>query len=54
LANATGRTVYDSMYLALAIRLDTKMITADERLVAALAIFPTAAAHITLVQAFAP
>ena len=52
LANVTGRTVYDSMYLALAIRLETRMITADERLVAALATFPMAAAHITLVQAF--
>lgn len=52
LANVTGRTVYDAMYLALAIRLETKMITADERLVAAIAAFPMAAAHITLVQTF--
>ena len=52
LANATGRTVYDSMYLALAIRLKTRMITADERLEAAVAQFPLAAAHIQLVQTF--
>ena len=52
LATITGRTVYGAMYLALAIRLDTKVITADERLVAAIAAFPMAAAHITLVQTF--
>jgi predicted nucleic acid-binding protein len=52
LANATGRTVYDSLYLALAIRFKTRMITADDRLVAALAVFPMAAQHIQLVQKF--
>ena len=52
LANATGRTVYDSLYLALAIRLKTRMVTADERLEAAIAVFPMAAAHIQLVQTF--
>lgn len=36
LANATGRTVYDSMYVALAVRLNTRAITADDRLEAAL------------------
>src|ERR1700751_3556977 len=35
LASATGRTVYDSLYLALAIRLKTLMLTADQRLEAA-------------------
>jgi hypothetical protein len=49
-ANAPGRTVYDSVYLALAIRLETRMITADDRLVTAMAAFPLAAAHIELVQ----
>ena len=52
LANATGRTVYDSLYLALASRLKTRMVTADERLEAAIAAFPMAAAHIQLVQTF--
>ena len=52
LANATGRTVYDAMYLALAVRLDTRMITADDRLEAALLDEPAVAAHIQLVQTF--
>lgn len=33
MAIATGLTVYDATYVALAARLETKMITADERLV---------------------
>ena len=37
IALATGRTVYDAMYVALAIQKDTFVITADERLVNALA-----------------
>ena len=32
IALAIDDTVYDAMYLALAVRLDTKLITADERL----------------------
>jgi len=36
LAYATGRTVYDSMYVALAVRLNTRAITADDRLESAL------------------
>jgi len=31
-----GRTVYDSLYLAVACRIDARMVTADERLVNAL------------------
>jgi predicted nucleic acid-binding protein len=54
LANATGRTVYDSMYLVLAVRLETRAITADDRLEAALRNVPAIAGHIQLVQAFAP
>ena len=52
LASASGQTAYDAMYLALAVRLDTRMITADERLAAALAAMPSLAAHIQTVQAF--
>jgi predicted nucleic acid-binding protein len=52
LASATGRTVYDSMYVALAVRLNTRMITADDRLEAALKKIPAVAGHIQLVQTF--
>jgi predicted nucleic acid-binding protein len=52
LANATGRTVYDSMYVALAVRLNTRAITSDERLEAALKSIPAVADHIQLVQMF--
>lgn len=52
LANATGRTVYDSMYVALAVRLNTRAITADDRLEAALKTIPAVADHIQLVQTF--
>ncbi|HEY2932418.1 MAG TPA: type II toxin-antitoxin system VapC family toxin [Acidobacteriota bacterium] len=52
LANATGCTVYDTLYLALAIRLQTRMITADARLAAAVAALPMTVAHIQLVQTF--
>jgi predicted nucleic acid-binding protein len=43
LACQTNRTVYDSLYLALAIQLDGQMVTADRRLVNALAATPYAA-----------
>ena len=52
LANATGRTVYDALYLALAVRLDTRLITADERLERALSGVPALAAHVRLVHMF--
>jgi predicted nucleic acid-binding protein len=52
LANATRRTVYDSMYVALAVRLKTRSITADDRLEAALKKIPAVAEHIQLVQTF--
>ena len=32
IAHSTGRTVYDSMYVALAVRLGGKTVTADEKL----------------------
>lgn len=52
LAVATGLTVYDATYLALAVRLDTVLVTADERLGRAVAAAPTAAAHVRMVQTF--
>ena len=52
LANATGRTVYDALYVALAVRLDTRLITADDRLAAALGDVPALAGHVQLVDAF--
>lgn len=52
LANATGRTVYDSLYLALAVRLKTCVLTADKRLAAAVTALPMATAHIQLIQTF--
>lgn len=39
LATATDRSVYDAMYLALAVRLDTRMITGDLHLAATLGWF---------------
>jgi predicted nucleic acid-binding protein len=36
LATEHGRSVYDSLYLALACRIDARMVTADQRLVSAL------------------
>lgn len=42
LADRTGRTVYDCIYLALAVQLDGVMVTADERLANALAGTPWA------------
>lgn len=53
LAVASGRTVYDALYLALAIRLKTLFVTADERLFNALANIPMTAAHIRLLGTFA-
>ena len=52
LASATGQTVYDATYLALAVRLETQLITADTRLAKALAAHPMLAAHVRTVQAF--
>ena len=54
LAHATGRTVYDAMYVVLAVRLNTRLITADDRLEAALRHVPAVADHIQLVQTFEP
>jgi len=48
IADRSGRTVYDCMYLALAVRLGGQMVTADERLVNSLATTPWAASAIHL------
>ena len=48
IALITSRSVYDSMYVALALRLDTHVITADERLFQALQSFPDLAGSIEL------
>jgi len=52
LANAVDESVYDALYVTLAIRLNTRMITADDRLEAALTTFPKLAAHVQHVRAF--
>jgi predicted nucleic acid-binding protein len=52
LAIATGLTVYDAMYLALAVRLGTELVTADDRLSRTVAAHPMAAVHVRLVQTF--
>ena len=54
LANATGQTVYDCMYIALAARLNTRAITADDRLEASLRRLPAVARHVQLLQIFEP
>ena len=47
-----GEPCTDSMYVALAVRLNTRSITSDERLEAALKSMPAVADHIQLVQTF--
>lgn len=53
LAITTGLTVYDAMYLALAVRLKTELVTADDRLSRTVAAHPMTAAHVRPVQTFA-
>jgi predicted nucleic acid-binding protein len=52
LANAIGQTVYDALYVALALRLDTRLLTADARLAAALSGVPTLAGQVQLIHMF--
>jgi predicted nucleic acid-binding protein len=52
LANATGRTVYDALYVALAVRLNTRLINADDRLAAALSSVPALAGNVQFVGTF--
>jgi predicted nucleic acid-binding protein len=42
----------DSMYLALAVRLKTELITADDRLGRTMAAHPMTAVHVRLIQTF--
>jgi len=53
IAIAAEHTVYDSTYLALAVRLDTQLITADKRLVRSASIHPALAEHVCMVDEFA-
>jgi len=46
LALSTGLTVYDATYLTLAVRLDTQVITGDDRFARRLADYPQLAPHI--------
>jgi len=53
LALRTGITVYDAIYLALAVRLETQLITADDRFARRVADHPLLAPHVRPVQDFA-
>lgn len=50
LAEKTGRTVYDSLYLALANKLGGQVVTADDRFVNALSATPWAKMIVALRQ----
>ena len=53
LAMRTGITVYDATYLALAVRLDTQVITGDDRFARRLADYPLLAPHVRSLKDFA-
>ncbi len=53
IAVSVGVTVYDAMYVALAVRVDTQVVTADDRLARAVAAHPMLAAHVQRLQASA-
>jgi predicted nucleic acid-binding protein len=50
LAVRTGITVYDATYLTLAVRLDTQVVTADDRFARKLAAYPLLAPHVRAVE----
>lgn len=52
LAIRTGITVYDATYLTLAVRLETQVITGDDRFVRRLAEHPLLAPHVRSVDDF--
>jgi predicted nucleic acid-binding protein len=51
-ALTTGITVYDAMYVTLAVRLDTAVITGDDRLVDKIAAHPLLVPHVRRLQDF--
>jgi predicted nucleic acid-binding protein len=53
LAVKTGLRVYDAMYVTLAVRLDTQVITADDRLTRTLESHPLIAGFVRSVEDFA-
>jgi len=53
LALRTGITVYDAAYLALAVRLETQVITGDDRFAQRLADYPLLAPHVRSLRDFA-
>lgn len=52
LAIAMAQTPYDCVYVALAVRLKTELVTADQRLFRALAASPSTAMHVRMVSDF--
>ena len=54
LAQRAGISVYDATYLALAVRLETKVITGDERFARRLADHPLLAPHVRSLRDFIP
>ena len=52
LALTAGVTVYDAMYLALAVRLETEVITGDDRFADKVAERPLLASHVRRLQGF--
>jgi predicted nucleic acid-binding protein len=52
LALTTGITVYDAMYLTLAVRLETEVITGDDRFAAKIGEHPLLAPHVRRLQDF--
>ena len=52
LALSSGITVYDALYLTLAVRLETEMITGDDRLADKIAEHPLLISHVRRLQDF--
>jgi predicted nucleic acid-binding protein len=52
LALTAGVTVYDAMYLTLAVRLETEVITGDDRFASQVAKHPLLLPHVRRLQAF--